>query len=260
MAFHRIHFLANETPSSKSLNHFLLKIDIMQNKLKPFVLTLLLLLAWSFSQKIQATHLAGGELTYRYVSPASGGKYRYQVTFTWIRDCSAGAYALGSTETLHYDGCGDSLQKTMNRVLVETITPVCDPSLGCGQSSPAIKVYERHVYSTHVELAPCDSWTFWVVNYSRNAAIITTGVTGSLYIEATLNSQDYPTNSSPTFTSIPNMILCAGQPFNFNQLASDPDGDIMEHVLTSPLNLSFDIFGNPVPTLVNYTLPFSYLT
>jgi hypothetical protein len=26
MAFHRIHFLANETPSSKSLNHFNMKL------------------------------------------------------------------------------------------------------------------------------------------------------------------------------------------------------------------------------------------
>jgi hypothetical protein len=32
MAFHRIHFLANETPSSKSLNHFM-KIKIKMQAL-----------------------------------------------------------------------------------------------------------------------------------------------------------------------------------------------------------------------------------
>ncbi|MFK7970950.1 MAG: hypothetical protein AB8F95_11310, partial [Bacteroidia bacterium] len=100
----------------------------------------LLLLLWSFLIPSQsyATHLAGADLTYAYVSSDGLGNHTYKVTFTWIRECSHGSVNLHPTETLRIKGCGGNTTVTMNRILVEDITPVCHPSYGCGQSNPFV--------------------------------------------------------------------------------------------------------------------------
>jgi len=56
-----------------------------------------------------------------------------------------------------------------------------------------------------------------------------------LYIEATLDNTLSPCNSSPSFSSNPQLYACVGQTVNYQQLAFDSDGDSLVYSLTDAL-------------------------
>lgn len=197
----------------------------------------ILLLALGFflfgSQDANASHFAGADLTYECV-----GNNRYVVTLTLYRDCDG--ISMSATEFLNLTSasCGITPPNVpLPRDTFFEVSQLCPqelPNSSCGNGSGIYPGIEVHIYRDTITLP--QSCTDWVISWSnccRNTAITTLTNAGSLYIEAGINSTIC--NNSPTFTSRPTPYFCAGQCYQYNHGAFDPENDSLRYALTCPL-------------------------
>ncbi len=210
-----------------------------------FFLTLLL------SLSLQATHIMGGDITYRYLGPN-----QYRVTLTLFRDCSG--VAIGSSQRLSYSSvaCGVNASLTLlQQGSAVDVTPVCS-----GQNSKcsggSLLGIEQYVYSGTLNL-PASCGNDWLLSWAsccRNFAITTLTSPGSqgAYLSARLDNSLVRGNHSPTFNSLPTPVLCINQPVVYNHGATDPDGD--------QLRFSLGNCQSTAAQAVNYGAGFSALS
>ncbi len=206
-----------------------------------------LLFSFLIVASIKATHVQGGDITYRCL-----GGNQYEISLALYRDCAG--VAAPTTVSINYRSasCGINQNVTLNRITGTGIevTPIC-PSLATQCTGGTYPGVQEYIYRGIVTLPPCSDW---VLSYSlccRNNAINTILTPGSqnLYIQATLNNLAFPCNNSPTFTNRPVPFICVGQPFCFNNGSNDPDGDSLSYQLMTPLHTA------TVP--VTYIAPYS---
>ncbi len=191
-----------------------------------------LLLLLFTPNSIKATHVQGGNLTYRCL-----GGNQYEITLALYRDC-AGANAPTSVSIKRKSVlCGINTTFTLNKIAGTGIevSPICPGSTSkCSNGSlPGVQEY---IYRGIVTLPSCSDWILSYSISARNAAITTiqTPSSMSMYIEATLNNLNFPCNSSPTFTNRPVPYICVGQLYCFNNGSNDIDGDSLSYTLITP--------------------------
>ena len=181
-----------------------------------------------------ASHIAGGDITYSCVGPN-----QYQVTLTLYRDCNG--MDLANTESISYRSanCGVNATLALSLQSESDITPLC-PSVqsACNGGSGNLGI-ERFIYTGILNLPP--GCTDWILSYQmccRNGSItnLNTASSQDFYIQTTLNNTIVPCNSSPYFTNIPQTFACVGETINFQQLAVDPDGDVLVYSLVNGMN------------------------
>ncbi len=178
--------------------------------------------------RAEATHAAGGEITYEWVSDST-----YRFYFKFYRDCS-GIAEPTSASLCYFNSCGSHRGSiTLSKVTQlpngtpngSEVSPGCaDYPTRCTGSGSNLPGYREWWYSGTMTLpARCDYWTFYVSISDRN---LNTNIgTGNLYIEATLNNLDVQNNSSPYFSVKPVPYVCVNSPYTFNNGAVDPNGD-----------------------------------
>lgn len=209
--------------------------------LSVFALTLLFNLS---PRKAQASHCAGGEIIYEFISDST-----YRFFFKFYRDCT-GAPAPTTVDLCARNPCDPSWNVTPS---MQTWTgalpgggqngePVAQ---GCAQyptrctdpSSP-IPGYQEWWYSTIITLpGKCNFWTFSAAVNARNPSDNTGGVSGgNLYIETTFNNLFFQGNSSPYFTIKPVPYVCVNTDYDFNNGAIDPNGDSIVTDVRQPMN------------------------
>ena len=203
------------------------------NNLFKVCLLVLLFVSTAFLQKVIATHLGSGELTYRYLHAAPNGDDVYEVNVKWIRDCSNGAFVMPNThQYLVRSSCVNIiLPLEVHLKGSQIITPICRQNIGCTQTN----IYKEYLYKDTVQLSPCTDWEIHVGSCCRNASITTgAGTSTTLYLVATLNNFDFPGNSSPTFQHAPLASICVGHPYYYNHGAQDHPGHQLVYSLVAP--------------------------
>jgi gliding motility-associated-like protein len=215
----------------------------------------ILLLALGFfvfgNQEANASHFAGGDLTYECV-----GNNRYVVTLTLYRDC-VGA-AMGTQEFINFSSASCGLNPagvSLPRDTFYEVSQLCPsalPSSACnGGSLPGIQV---HIYRDTITFPT--ACTDWVVSWSsccRNAAITNLATnSASFYIAAGINSTIC--NSSPVFTSNPTPYFCAGQCYDYNHGAFDPENDSLRYAMSCPLQGVNNCVLHQAPQTLNQPL------
>lgn len=177
-----------------------------------------------------ASHVAGGNISYACIGPN-----QYSVSLVLYRDC-AGIAPL-NIEVLNYRSAACNVNANVN-VNLQTnvdITPLCPSATSaCGGGGPI--GFQRLEYTGTITLpAGCSDW---ILSYSvccRNDA--TTNLAGpstqNIYIQSTINNTVAPCNSSPVFANNPQLFGCVGQPVNYQQLATDPNGDNLVYSLVN---------------------------
>ena len=174
--------------------------------MKNFLLALsLIAISISFANSANASHAAGGELTYEHVS---GNTYRF--TFKFFRDCT-GINEPTSVPLCIYNLCSNTnvatiyLPKIVGNI-PGTNTPNGTPtSSGCpgfqtSCQSPASPVegysewWYQGTYTLPATAATCDQWRFNTYIGARNPSTNITG--GTFYVEAFLNRR--PVANGPT--------------------------------------------------------------
>jgi gliding motility-associated-like protein len=218
--------------------------------MKQFLLLILVTALCSVSA--YAKHIIGGEIFYTKIA----GTNNYKVTLKVYRDCSCTACA-------DFDAPADFAVFNASGTTVKTFSvfnfvksPVSLNSNSCALNTGTACV-EQGVYDTTITLPPlvggydityqrcCRNGTITNLSSpSSEGATFTTHIPGSDVVTH---------NSSPRFTNLPPVFLCFTQNINFDNSATDPDGDLLVYELCTP-NTGGDQ-TNPKPTSAQETAP-----
>lgn len=212
--------------------------------------------------------ISGGELTYEYVSAGT-----YEFTLTLYKDCVP-VDPLPLVVSIEVENtCGGVFTpvflNSQGPTAGEDVSQICPASLPDSDCDPSgtgtVRSMRKYIYTgTSTILAPCDAYTFSYTDCCRDEALnVTGGTVNEYYIEATLNSIVAPENSSPVFTSDPNVYVCAGSDVHYNFGVIDGDLDSLSYSLVSayktdkasPLVYEFGFTATePIPTIVINTV------
>ena len=202
---------------------------------------ILLVLAFllSFVNTTKASHCAGGELLYTWISDST-----YKITLKFYRDCtgipeptSVTCYCVNTCVPVSSTSCFTvSLNKVTNIPNGQEVSTGCPgyPSTCNGGTFPG---YKEWIYENTVTLpSRCNQWKFYISEGARNSAItnLYQPATQNMYVEAMLNNQYAQGNSSPYFTVKPVPYLCVNNPYNYNNGAVDPNNDSMSFSIIQP--------------------------
>ncbi|MCF8463501.1 MAG: gliding motility-associated C-terminal domain-containing protein [Flavobacteriales bacterium] len=224
---------------------------------KPIFIALLLALfsVFGISQKAEASHALGAEITYECL-----GNNQYLVRVAFFYDCES-TFTNFNFELDIASSCFNQ-SYTLNLQPPPPINPPFDTYLqpyeipvyceesNCGNGS--LPGFLEYVYTRTVTLPPCSDYVFSFTENARSEAIetISTPGTEDIHVEARLNSVLAPCNNSPQFDLPARGILCLGQDNNMIHTATDFDGDQLVYSLYTPMTSA--------TTTVNYLNPYTF--
>ncbi len=202
---------------------------------------------------IQATHIIGGDITYRYL-----GDNNYEITLNLRRDCRFGQVGFDPFASI-------SIFKPEDNTLIDEIRVpfMASDTVGntiesnCGFFGDAVCV-QTTTYRTTTKLIYRDAG--YIISYQRccrNQTLrnidnpLEVGTTEWIFLspEALLAK-----NSSPTFTQWPEVYICANRPLVFDHPAVDSDRDSLVYKVCKPF--SGATLNNPQPQ-PSFPPPFS---
>ncbi len=205
------------------------------------------LLVLCFAQDLNATHVVGGDMTYRCL-----GNDQYEVTLTVRRDCEFGhpaAYFDDPAAIGIYSSQG-SLQTSLG-FLGQLIIPFNqDDTLNqvftaeCGVNGQDVCVHETTYIDTLTLPFRPGGYHLVYQRCCRNGSlnnVLDPLLTGSTYfVEINAESQN-ACNSSPVFNQWGDIYICANEELIFDHSAFDAEGDSLVYRLCTPTNgASFD--------------------
>ena len=193
-----------------------------------FILTIFIV---GFTKISNATHIAGGDISYQCV-----GQDSFLITVNLFRDCAATLGAPPTGNMTFTSTCGGSVTANLVKQTSFEISQLCPTELAnstCnGGPRPGM---EQHIYSGIVVLsAPCNVWTMSWTDCCRNNLIdnLTNPLTVGTHLYATMYSGVDSCNNSPTFTSQPIPYVCLNQIVNYNFGVVEPDGDSIVYFMS----------------------------
>lgn len=218
------------------------------------------------SKEVKASHAAGGEIIYEWVSDST-----YRIFFKFYRDCG-GISEPTSQDICYYSSCSSqTFTVTCNKWPGQIPPGVPNGSpvtLGCSGSSTECSnppnnqipgVQEFWYYAIVTLPWQCNFWTFSTGIGSRNGSNNIAG-SGFFFIETTFNNAYAQGNSSPYFDVKPIPYTCENLAYSFNNQAVDPNGDSLVTEVIQPLDAtSQSICGPSSPVaLVSQTPPITF--
>ncbi|MCH2224509.1 MAG: gliding motility-associated C-terminal domain-containing protein [Crocinitomicaceae bacterium] len=236
--------------------------------MKRSLLVILLLLV--FSPLGRASHVLGGEITWT----CQGGDYVFELVF--YRDCN-GAVFNPVNETIDVWGHPTVTQFNVNYISNTDISPTCTEVAGgpaalvCGvgqSGGNGIGAIEKVIYrSAPITLSgvpPSEGWVFTYQNSFRTNDLI--NISNPSTQGMTLTSKMYASSSntgcvdnSPQFLQDPYFVSCAGDPYEYNMNAVDPDLDSLAISFSTPLNNFSGAYNPPTsPASVSFESGFSF--
>ncbi len=227
----------------------------MINKISKLVLFTFLVLL--FSTQSKATHMVGGDFTYRCL-----GEGYFEITLTIRRDCEYGADDAFFDDKAHiavFNQYGQIIKKvglrggfklpyvgndTLNESLI----------MECGIMGDPVCVHEA-IYRDTIYLPEPPVNQKYVLVYQRccrNQTLLNINnplETGGSYV-IEIDKKDWEVcNSSPVFKNWPAIYVCGGQPLVFDHSATEPDGDSLVYELYTPYSGATITY--PMPTVAD---------
>ena len=217
----------------------------------------LLLLMGFFANMLpaDATHLVGGELTYKYVD-ANGPAdkpFRYVLTARVYFNKEFGSAAPDGLPGINISidskapGKGRIQTVPMGRRSFEEITPT--PLPGCSLTAPRVTLA---IYTTTVSLPPVkEGYLATFTNAARNEGIENLNNSGGegMTLSVDITPGSIP-NSSPAFSDKALVLICLNDTSFVLNNAYDTDGDRLSYSFATPTS-------NSVNQSVNYRLGYS---
>ncbi|MBF9142526.1 T9SS type A sorting domain-containing protein [Hymenobacter properus] len=201
------------------------------------LLILRTILAWALLGGLpaaQASHMLGGEMTYR-----SLGNNQYRVRFRLYQDCSGAPTTALTLECRNGGGCNTPATLTaplLQQGAAFEPAALCTSAVNTCQNPVSNYPMFRFVnYEATVTLAP-GQWTLSTYQTSRPS--LANVVSGDLYTEAFLDNRGSSVaNNSPQFDAedIPVQYVNWKQFTTFSFSALEPDGDSVACSLVAPL-------------------------
>lgn len=212
------------------------------NVLKRIWMCALLLL---FTAALHATHIVGGEITYKYEGKNGSGQDYYTVRLDLYIDCKNGNPQAISQDATAFLGVFDSKTGTILSgypVEVPRKGPerIVKLNYNCIRTIPSACV-DHYWYTTTMVLPPRTGG--YVISFQRccrNNSITnlwSPGSTGANYWTTIPDSRTLPDkkpNSSAVFKELPPNFLCTNYELKFDHSATDADGDSLVYELFRP--------------------------
>lgn len=165
------------------------------------------------------SHVAGGEITYRYI-----GKERFEINFTFYRDCRSSKLGQLPVTTLHCLSGSTSVVLNPKLISITDISPSCSsdsnrcsPSNSINKSkSPSFEEFKFRdtldFGGKHSVFNSCCGVIVSMKEIARSAAITTGPDNTTFFISCTIDLCKTKYNSSPVFMTKPDMVLACNQP------------------------------------------------
>jgi hypothetical protein len=221
----------------------------------------LLLTAWLLLGlgAASASHLVGGELTYRFLdgNGSSDLPYRYEITAQIYFNKESNSYAPDGTASINISIYAKVLPRIslvreieIPRTSFEEITPPTPP--GCSQLAPRVTLAR---YVSIVELpAVANGYTAIFSASSRSPGIANLRSPQSESMTLTVDmTPGTLRNSSPVFTDRAVVAICFGDNGFVPNNAYDADGDRLQYQLATPEGQVTNN-GAPIIWYVNYAM------
>jgi len=226
---------------------------------KPYLLALLLMAAvlvltgWN----VEATHLAGGNITYTKLANPN----EYQITLTIYRDCNSimqGPFTTASMNMYYRNNCGQTYTLPVSWVPgtgIEVVTAcTIDPSTCNGGTRYGLQEYKWTGTVTLPFSATnpsCNEWYFvWGQSVSAGWCCRNTNNTlgpapgqQNFFIDSYLNNNIPAGNTSARFNSFQVPAYCIQEPVTVVFDVSEPQGDSVVYSLTPALT-GFNVNAN----------------
>lgn len=200
-----------------------------------------LLMVFSSAQEAQASHLMGVDITYTCLNSCT-----IRVELRAYRDCTGSSVISPNPFqfTPQTFGCGQPIalggwspQQTTE------VTPLCSSAqTQCTNPLAQINGVQEYYWFRDYDICtqPNCIFTMSWTTCCRNPAITSLSGAGSqsIYVGSTTLNTNIPCNGSPQFSNPPVPYICAGQPYTFNQGATDPEGDSLVYSLGPCYNSS----------------------
>lgn len=233
------------------------------------------LLSFIFINQNFATHIAGGELYYRYIGPGTAANTsRYEVTMRLLRECnSVGAQLNGEVVNIGIYNAA-SLARTNTLTLAQTFSGTPPTIRNTPGANTCLTIfisvcYQVGVYQSNIDLPNIPegyilSWT----RYSRMDLQNTSNPMGAVYttqIPGTTLIGTTGVNSSPKFIDKDTALVCFSSRFNLDFGAIDPDGDSLTYEFCDAFSGGNNADPNPAPAsslslpILSYVFPYSGL-
>ncbi|AEV33161.1 hypothetical protein Oweho_2187 [Owenweeksia hongkongensis DSM 17368] len=220
----------------------------------------------SFS--LSASHFAGAEIGYEYLSTNTNGSHDYKVRLQIYRDISGIPLDLNQSLCISSSCFGQqTVALTFLPVLPQNggnarqALPVPGLSDCVDANDPDLVTIEIYYFEATVTLqGNCPNWKFSWHGNARNVNNIdnlTFIGNSDLYVETLLNNT-IGQNTSPTFVNPAAKSFCVGSPFTWSQAATEPDGDSLRYSFGHPLNAPFGAVCT-TPTLATFATGYSVL-
>lgn len=233
--------------------------------------TLLLILS-VFALKAHATHVMGGEITWK----CTGNGYVFQLVF--YRDCN-GVDVNPVSENLSVWNHASVTNIPVLFVSRTDISPSCTQVAGspnplsCGSGANGgngVGAIEKIIYQSNPVILsgvpPAQGWIITYSNFSRNGNI--TNLVNPTNYGVTIRATMYAipgaaagvcSDNSPRFLQDPYLVLCAGENYEYNMHPVDEDLDSVVTVLAQPMDrIQGTSYNPPVdPDYILYETGFS---
>lgn len=197
---------------------------------KSYLIFVLTIFATFSIQTAHASHAAGADLTYTYVSTNT-----IHLKLRFYRDCSGIPAPITALINISSASCGQNFSINMPLISSsEFLTSECiDTTLASTCNGGNRLGIELYIYEQDVTLPTiCTDWIFEFVECMRNGnqTLISNPC---LYISTTLDNLNGSYNSSPQFISTAVISFCLGVPAMYVQNGFDSDGDSLVYSLAS---------------------------
>jgi len=184
----------------------------------------------------KATHIAGGDIQYRYVGDSTGVANHYEVLLRVYRDCSPTSSSFISGNITITSSCFATQTVALSKINGplpngEFYLPTYLDCVNAG----SVTCLAMQVFKGMVTLPGlCSDYKFSYSDCCRPTGInnLVNSSAQSFYFDATLNNF-LGANSSASFTKESARAFCVGQNAIWNQYVSDADGDSIVYTLTS---------------------------
>ncbi|MGB2412096.1 MAG: gliding motility-associated C-terminal domain-containing protein [Schleiferiaceae bacterium] len=225
----------------------------MKNVIRLFILAFAFL---GMSTVAEASHNAGGDIQYEYIS-STGNSHKYKITMRLYRDATG--INLPASATVYACSANfATVSATLSEVGTTGGSGVVAPTLfDCVSSTNAGVTINVMLYEGEITLpGNAPDWTFAFSTCCRNPAVdnITNPSSQGFYIEAKLNNQ-VGQNNSPEFVSEPVRAFCTGRTFNWKQSVVEPDGDSIYYRIS---HVKAGASGSCSPTNIPYATGWTY--
>ena len=217
----------------------------------------------------RASHVAGGQMTYKYIS-TTGTTHTYELELVIFGDCAGiiSSTLVPSTAAgiVIFNGATQVQSLNLPKIPAESnilISPVCASAINqttCSSGGTLVGI-RRFTYRGNITITgESANWRF--VSDGTLVGTATTNIRSSLadnvqgpasttmFLDATLNNVGGP-NTTPIFTSDPTPFYCIGIASSFGLGAVEGEGDQMSYSLTAPMtNLAGTNF---IPYVAGYS-------